>query len=249
MRARAVGSIGSIVMGAWCPLLFVWTVTACTRAVPPTHDETAPPASEGVQFVFEDGDLGGLPPDFSPALTGGGGAVDWRLEEADDAPSGARVVAQRSADRTNRRYPLLVCDEIDARDVDVSVRFKTISGEVDASAGLFWRGQDADNYYVARANSLEGNVVAYKTIAGERSSIGVGGEGDAYGVDADVPHEVWNSLRVIARGRRFEIFLNGRKLFEVDHDEISNAGTVGLWTKADAVTQFDDLTVTSLDPE
>jgi hypothetical protein len=131
--------------------------------------------------------------------------------------------------------------------VDVAVRFKTISGEVDASGGLAFRYKDKDNFYVVRANSLEGNVVAYKTENGKRSNIGVKGKGDAYGVTADVPHQKWNTLRVIVKGNVIEIILNDKKLFEVENDTFTEAGKIGLWTKADAVTQFDDLSATSLD--
>jgi hypothetical protein len=157
------------------------------------------------------------------------------------------VVAQLSADKTNRRYPILVHDRIIARDVDLSVKFKTISGDVDASGGLIFRYQDSSNYYVVRANSLEDNVVAYKTEAGKRSNIGTGGCGYSYGVDVEVPHQSWNTLRVVVRGDLFEIYLNNHKLFEVSNDVFSEPGKIGLWTKADAVTYFDDLRVEVLD--
>jgi len=173
--------------------------------------------------------------------------VNWQVDEVGDAPSGTRVLAQLSNDRTNKRYPQLVREDFTATDVDMSVRFKTISGEVDASGGLVFRYRDKGNFYVVRANSLEGNVVAYRTENGTRTNIGVRGKGDAYGVKADVPHRQWNELRVLVKGKLIEVFLNDRKLFDVEDDTFQTAGRVGLWTKADAVTQFDDLTVTSLD--
>ena len=98
-----------------------------------------------------------------------------------------------------------------------------------------------------RANSLEGNVVAYKTENGKPSSIGIKGKAEAYGVKAEVPHQAWNTLRVIAKGTFFEIHLNGRKLFEGENDTFNEAGKIGLWTKADAVSQFDDLRASTLD--
>lgn len=214
----------------------------------PTHNEAAPPANPGAKTCdFEDGTPGKTPPGHATGLTGGGGAVRWEIQDAGDAPSGKRVVAQLSDDRTNSRYPHLVWDDFSARDVDVSVKFKTLSGEVDASGGIVFRYQDKGNYYVVRANSLEGNVVAYKTENGKRSSIGVRGKGDSYGVEAMVPHQKWNTLRVIARGPVFEVILNGRKIFEIENDTFAKPGKVGLWTKADAVTQFDDLSAASLD--
>jgi len=221
---------------------------ACSQSAKPTHNDKAPPAPENATVSgFENGDPGKVPPGFTAGLTGGGGAVRWQTTENKGAPSGGRVVAQLSDDRTNARYPHLVRDDFSATDVDVSVKFKTLSGEVDASGGIVFRYADKDNYYVVRANSLEHNVVAYKTEKGRRSSIGVRGKGNAYGVEAKVPHRKWNTLRVIARGKVFEIFLNGKKLFEVEDGTFTGSGKVGLWTKADAVTEFDDLSATSLD--
>lgn len=226
------------------------TVPACGGSVEPMHETgaPAPPAGAKVWSFDEETVNQATPTGFRVGLTGGGAAVDWKVLAVDDAPSGGNVVAQLSADTTNRRYPLLVLGGFEARDVDLEVKFKTVSGEVDASAGLVFRYRDDGNYYVVRANSLEGNVVAYKTENGLRSSIGVKGRESAYGVTVNVPHREWNSLRVIAKGALFEIFLNGRKLFEVENDSFEGEGKVGLWTKADAVTHFDDLRVTSLDP-
>lgn len=224
--------------------------SSCSHSAEPVDSQPAPPqASGGQKWDFEEGTPDQAPPGFSTALNGGGGPVRWEIQQAEDAPSGERVVAQLSDDRTNARYPLLIREDFTARDVDMSVDFKTLSGEVDASGGLVFRYQDKDNFYVVRANSLEGNVVAYKTENGRRSNIGVKGQGDAYGVKANVPHQKWNSLRVIARGNLFQIYLNGQKLFEVENDTFSQAGKVGLWTKADAVSQFDDLRADSLDAD
>lgn len=239
------------------PLMLAMPVAAillmavsCSRSTDPTSTAGAPQAANDASvFDFEHDDVGTAPRGFTAALTGGGGPVRWQVQQAEDAASGTgRVVAQLSDDRTNVRYPHLVLEDFSARDIDLSVRFKTVSGAVDASGGLVFRYQDRDNFYVVRANALEGNVVAYKTEDGRRSNLGVKGQGDAYGVEVDVPHQRWNTLRVIATKHLFEIFLNGRKLFEVENDTFAEAGKVGLWTKADAVTQFDDLTVMTLDP-
>lgn len=221
---------------------------SCSSSAQPTSADPEPPTPGGaVIFDFEADVAGSVPAGFSSSLTGGGGDVKWIVEEVPDAPSGQKVVAQRSADRTNYRFPHLVRDDFAAKDVDLAVRFKTLSGEVDASAGLVWRFESEADYYVVRANSLEDNVVAYKMEGGKRENIGVKGLGDVYGVEIDVPHQEWNTLRLIARGNLFEIFLNGRKIFEVEDDTFAGAGRVGLWTKADAVTQFDDFRVKALD--
>ena len=196
---------------------------------------------------FESDTPGKTPSGFTEALTGGGGPVKWHVIEVADAPSGKQVVAQLSQDSTNTRYPLLVLDDLVAKDVDVSVRFKPISGKVDQAAGIVWRWQDKDNYLVVRANALENNVVAYKTLAGKRTNIGIKGDAKSYGVKVEVPSGKWSTLRVRMVGNTAAVYFNDKKLFEVDSDAITSAGKVGLWTKADSVIQFDDLKITSLD--
>jgi hypothetical protein len=221
---------------------------ACSRSAEPTSNEPAPALPvAAIVFDFEDGTVGQPPAGFTAALTGGGGAIDWQVQERPGSPSGTKVLAQLSVDDTRARYPHITRDDFVARDVDLSVHFKTTKGEEDAAGGLVFRYRDKGNYYVVRANALEDNVVAYKTTNGTRSNIGVKGKGGAYGVKIDVPHQRWNTLRVIARGQLFEVFLNGRKLFEVEDNTFADPGRVGLWTKADAVTEFDDLRVQSLD--
>jgi len=140
-----------------------------------------------------------------------------------------------------------VLDDFSAKDVDVSVRFKPVSGKVDQAAGIVWRLKDKNNYFITRANALENNVVAYKAVAGKRTSIGIKGDPKSYGVKAEVPSGRWNTLRVRMVGNTAEVFLNDKKVFEVENDTFKDAGKVGLWTKADSVTYFDDLKVSSLD--
>jgi hypothetical protein len=136
-----------------------------------------------------------------------------------------------------------VLADVSAADVDLSVRFRPVSGRVDQAAGLVWRYRDQDNYYIVRANALEDNVVLYKVENGKRTDLPVRGEGRTYGKKAEVPSGQWSSLRVVAHGRLFEVHFNGAKLYEVEDATFSQPGKVGVWTKADSVTQFDDLTV------
>lgn len=147
------------------------------------------------------------------------------------------------ADSTRARFPVAVVSDIRATDVDVSVRFRPISGRVDQAAGLVWRYRDQDNYYVVRANALEDNVVLYKVEKGTRTDLPVKGEGRTYGKKTEVPARQWSTLRVVATGRLFEVYFNGAKLYDVEDATFTQAGKVGVWTKADSVTQFDDLTI------
>lgn len=201
------------------------------------------------EFSFNTDPAGKVPKEFTEALTGDGGPVKWQIVEANDAPSDKKVVAQLSEDPTNARYPLLVLDDFSAKDVDVSVRFKPVSGKVDQAAGIVWRLKDKDNYFIARANALENNVVSYKTVGGKRTSIGIKGDPKSYGVKVEVPSGRWSTLRVRMVGNTAEVFLNDKKVLEVENDTFTEAGKIGLWTKADSITYFDDLKVTSLDPK
>jgi hypothetical protein len=124
------------------------------------------------------------------------------------------------------------------------VKFKPVSGEIDRAAGLVWRYRDENNYYIVRANALEDNVVLYKVVDGKRTSLAPEGTPPGtYGVDREVPAGRWSALKVVVEGSRFTVLFDGEKLFEVEDGTFTGAGRVGLWTKADSVTYFDDFEV------
>jgi hypothetical protein len=205
-------------------------------------------SAAAVTVTFEDTDVGQLPKGFATALTGSGGPVSWRVEEDPTAPAGPRVLVQRSAEKTNGCFPVAVYETISTADLTLTVDFKPVSGTVDQAAGLVWRYQDADNYYLVRANALEGNVVPYRVQAGKRSDLKPMGSGFlAYGTKVEVPSGKWSTLRLEARGKRFSVSLNGQRLFDVEDETFTAAGKIGLWTKADSVTEFDRLTIEPLD--
>lgn len=208
----------------------------------------APPAPEGARVIdFEGMAVGAPPAGFTLARTGKGGPGRWEVAAVEGAPSGGKALAQTSTDATSFRFPVAVVEGFTARDMDLSVRFRPVSGEVDQAAGLVWRYRDPDNYYIVRANALEDNVVLYKVEGGKRTDLDVKGAGRTYGVEAEVPGDAWSELRVIARGSLFTVYLNGRELFQVEDGTFGEAGRVGLWTKADSVTRFDDLRFDGLD--
>lgn len=154
-----------------------------------------------------------------------------------------KFLVQTDADSTRSRFPVAVLSDVSAADVDLSVRFKPVSGRVDQAAGLVWRYQDEHNYYIVRANALEDNVVLYEVQNGKRTDLPLKGAGRTYGKKSEVPAGQWSTLRVVANGPSFEVFLNGTKLYDVEDTTFRQAGKVGVWTKADSVSQFDDLTV------
>ena len=189
-------------------------------------------------------DKAGEPPKgFSTALTGQGKAGVWVVMKDDASPDRGNALAQTDADATGYRFPLCVHDGVTAKDADISVKFKPVSGKKDQAAGVVWRYRDKDNYYIVRANALENNVVLYKVQNGKREDLPVKGEGRTYGKKATVPKNQWSELRVTANGNLFTVWLNGQRLYEVEDATFTEAGKVGLWTKADSVTYFDDLKV------
>ena len=196
------------------------------------------PAAQTV-LDFDTAAGGTLPPDFSTALTGGGGPVMWMVKEDASAPSGGKVLAQTSTDTTDYRFPLCVYEKFTGRDVEVSVKFKAVAGKVDQAAGLVVRFQDKDNYYITRANALENNVRLYKVVGGNRKQFA--------GKTVQVSAGAWHTLKLATQGNHFTVFFDDARLFEADDDTLPQPGKVGFWTKADSVTYFDDLTIESHD--
>jgi len=193
---------------------------------------------------FDAQKAGEAPQGLSCALTGKGRPAAWAVVADPTAPSAPNVLAQTDADSTSYRFPHCVVGSAAATDLDLSVRFKPVSGSVDQAAGLVWRYRDPDNYYVVRANALENNVVLYKVEGGRRTDLPVKGEGRTYGKNAPVPSGAWSTLAVRVRGALFEVVLDGTKVYEVEDATFAGPGRVGVWTKADSVTRFDDLQLT-----
>lgn len=236
-RVRGEVAEGSSIPGA----------ESLTQVSPAPPVETAGGSAEVEVFDFE-GEAAGSPPSgFAALLSGQGRPGQWQVQEAADAPSGSRIVAQSDDDATSYRFPLLIRESRSARDLDLSIRFKPVSGSKDQGAGLVWRYRDPDNYYVVRANALEDNVVLYKMEGGKRSDLDLKGARNTYGLDVEVPRGEWGELRVEVVGELFKVFLNGQPLFEVEDGTFPDAGGVGLWTKADSVVWFDDLRLTVRD--
>ena len=186
---------------------------------------------------FETEEVGATPKGWFATLTGKGDPK-WAIEQDTTAPSKSNVVKQSG----RATYPLLLKSDSNIKDGFVEVKLKAIAGSQDRAGGLVWRAKDANNYYVVRANALEDNVVLYKTVNGVRSPLDIVGRAGGYGIDVPVPAEQWIALRVDFKGGRFSVHYEGKPLFEVQDSTFSDAGMVGLWTKADSVTLFDAIT-------
>jgi hypothetical protein len=184
---------------------------------------------------FESTKIGAAPEGWAATLTGSG-EPKWTVESDETAPSKSNVLKQAGW----ATYPLLLKNHTSIKDGFVEMKFKAIAGSQDRAAGMVWRAKDANNYYVVRANALEDNVVLYKTVSGVRSPLDIVGRKGGYGTDVKVPASVWHSLRVDFKASRFSVSFNGKQMFEVEDSTFTDAGKVGLWTKADSVTLFDE---------
>ena len=176
---------------------------------------------------FDAFSAGALPAGWTCGVTGSGGSR-WSVEADPDAPSKPNVVKQSGVGD----FPWCALKEASVTDGHVEVRFKALSGRRDQAGGLMWRWKDGNNYYVARANALENNVSLYYTANGRRNTIKY--------VDAPVATKAWHTLRVDFTGTSIKVSLNGKTYIDLQDSHITGAGAVGMWTKADSVTAFDD---------
>jgi hypothetical protein len=178
---------------------------------------------------FDADPVGTAPAGWTGGVTGRGDQR-WTVEGDSGAPSKPNVLKQSG----RGDFPWCVRNEPQLADGYVEVKFKPISGNEDQAGGLVWRWKDGDNYYVARANALEDNVSLYYTQNGRRITIKY--------VNAPVAKSQWHALRVEFAGKRIRVALDGKVYIEADDEHIAGPGRVGVWTKADSLTLFDDFT-------
>jgi hypothetical protein len=181
--------------------------------------------------------LGSPPAGFTFARTGRGGEGAWTVTADSTTPTG-RAIEQTSTDRTDYRFPLAIPESLSAANLNVEIHFKAVAGKIDQAGGIAVRLQHPDNYYVARANALEDNVRFYRVVDGRREQLG--------GANLKVAPNEWHTLGLRAEGERFTVSFDGKTLFGVTDKTFAEAGGVALWTKADSVTRFDRLTITTL---
>jgi hypothetical protein len=181
-------------------------------------------AAEGPKktWTFENNEAGSTPKGFTPSVG------EWRVVTTDEG----KALAQ-SARNANPVLNIALVDDTNARDVDISVKLKAIAGELDQGGGLVWRARDARNYYIARFNHKENNFRVYKVVDGKRSQPFQ---------NADIKHhDGWTIVRVTMKGDHIECYLDGKKYLDVRDTTFPGAGKIGVWSKSDAQSQFDDL--------
>lgn len=180
-----------------------------------------------INIKFDDAPAAAPPPGWIATLTGKG-APKWTVERDATAPSQPHVLKQSGA----ATFPLCLAEGTSIKNGFVEVKFKAVSGKEDQAGGVIWRCKDADNYYIARANALEDNVEIYHTTAGKRRSF--------MEVSRKVTAGEWHTLRVDFQGSSFVVSFDGEAVIKAADTTFPDAGKVGLWTKADSVTLFDD---------
>ena len=178
---------------------------------------------------FDNFKAGAAPPGWTATQTGSGSAK-WSVEKDDSAPSKPNVLKQ-SGEAT---FPVCIKNDTNLKDGFVEVKFKPIAGKEDQAGGVIWRVQDANNYYISRANALEDNVTIYHTINGKRVAF--------KNVNTKVTSGVWHTLRVEFHGNQFAVIFDSNKVIDATDESFAHAGKVGVWTKADSVTAFDNFT-------
>jgi hypothetical protein len=209
------------------------TPSPSTPPATPSEPTAAPPAAPA--YGFDADTIDAVPAGFAFGRTGSGRAGRWVVRADATAPSAPNVLAQLDADDTDFRFPVAVATEPMLRDVRVQVRCKMVSGRVDQACGLVVRHRDENNYYITRANVLENNIRLYQVRNGKRQQLA--------SWSGEVTANTWHDHRFEARGDHLEVFWNGQRVLDHRDGTFPDAGRVGVWTKADAVTYFDDLHV------
>jgi len=176
---------------------------------------------------FDKMTTGAAPAGWTATQTGSGTAK-WAIEKDESAPSKPNVLKQSG----QATFPVCFKNNTNIKDGFVEVKFKPVAGKEDQAGGVIWRVQDANNYYISRANALEDNVTIYHTINGKRVAF--------KNINTKVTSGVWHTLRVDFAGNKFTVTFDGNKVIEATDESFANAGKVGVWTKADSVTLFDD---------
>ena len=196
-------------------LLLLMTLTSVmAKAQPVNFDNTKP---------------GEAPVGWTVTRTGQG-EPKWTVVADNSAPSKPNALRQNG----EADYPVAFKNDTNLKDGFVEVKFKLVSGKEDQAGGVVWRVKDPDNYYIARANALEDNIRIYHFVKGKRTQF--------KGVSTKVAPGQWHTLRVNFSGNRFTVLFNGKELFTAEDDTFKDAGKVGVWTKADSVTLFDEFT-------
>jgi hypothetical protein len=180
-----------------------------------------------VVFNFDNEEIGKLPVDWTAAVS------TWMI-----ASDGANKAMKQAGKSEGDRFNICVQNKLMFQNLEMEVRIKPLEGEEDQGGGLVWRYKDAKNYYITRANPLEDNFRVYKVINGNRKQM--------KSVNIKMQKGQWYTVKVVTMGNQIDCYYNGQKLLSVIDDTYLNSGSVGFWSKADAVSLFDDFKIKNL---
>ena len=188
------------------------------------------------EWNFDKESAGQMPPGWKAGYTNPAeGKAVWAVAEDPTAPSPPYVLSLTKSESSGKVFNLAIAEKASFKDVDLSVKIKANSGKEDQGGGLVWRYKDENNYYICRVNPLESNFRVYKVVDAKRTQL----------QSADVKAETgkWLTVRAVMTGSHISCYLDGKKLLEATDDTFKDTGMVGLWTKADAASSFDNIVV------
>jgi hypothetical protein len=206
-------------------------VAICALACGPPTARAEPGA---IMIPIEKMPVGAAPADFEFARTGQGAIGEWVVVE-DASAAAKRAIEQSNTDRSDYRFPLAIYQPLTAKNVEVTLRFKPMAGKVDQAGGIAVRLTSPDDYYLVRANALEDNVRFYRIVKGRRQQLA--------SANVKVASGAWHSLSIKAENDRFTVSYDGKQLHSTSDKTFPAAGRVGLWTKSDSVTRFDQISI------
>ena len=207
------------------PLVIIWAIAI-------------PIAALSLESATRTWTFDGEPPDSVPVgfqvgtLFDGRPAGEWKVVRTDRAKSPPQVLGQLMGKGAEHAYKVVLIRSMTAEDLDLIVSFLPVAGKADMGGGVIFRASDDRNYYLTRANPLEQNIRIYRVIKGVRHML--------QNFDHIIDVKTWHTLRVLMEGCRIQVFFDAKPVFDLC-DDTFKAGLVGLWTKSDAVTYFDDL--------
>jgi len=210
------------------------SLTLCANAQQGQEVSVAEILGERKEYYFDDDELYHSPEGFFSTLTGKGNHGGWKVIEKEKAPSADNVLVQVKMDETINRFPLLILDGVDYKDAMAHVKFRAEEGTINQAGGLVFRYKDNNNYYVFRADSLENSANLYKVIDGKQTKIG--------GKNLEVTSNTWHVIKVVYDERNIKCYFENNIVADIS-DDTFDSGSVGLQTKSDSYTMFDDLVI------
>jgi len=191
-----------------------------------------------MEWNFDKTQLGSIPNNWEVAETDGKGTTAiWKVVADNSTPDKSHAVAVTQSKNQGHTFNLLIAEGTEYKDVEVEVDVKAMGGEEDQGGGPIWRMKDANNYYICRWNPLEDNFRLYYVKNGKRKQLS--------SADVKTDSKAWHKIEIEHKGQKIVAKFDDKKLIEIEDDTFQDAGMVGLWTKADATTAFDNFEVES----